>query len=101
MNEKPVGRTFQSAIGGNMKYQLKKGQESFEVVDGEFAGRKFLRGKIYEKIPPREKEKFEKIPVGQAFQPAINQQAEKPAPQEVEKKPKTEAKKVEKPEVKS
>jgi len=44
-----------------MKYQLKKGQESFEVVDGEFAGRKYVRGKTYDKIPPAEAKKFEKI----------------------------------------
>ena len=81
-------------------YQLKKGQESFDVVDGEFAGRKYVKGKVYDAVPPNEKHKFEKIPVEQAFRPAINQQAEKPAPQEVEKKPETGAKKVEKPEVK-
>jgi hypothetical protein len=42
-------------------YQLKKGVESFEVVDGPFAGKKFLRGKTYKDIPPEEKHKFEKI----------------------------------------
>lgn len=43
-----------------MKYKLKPGVESFEVVDGEFAGKKFLRGKVYEKIPQEEAKKFEK-----------------------------------------
>jgi hypothetical protein len=44
-------------------YQLKKGVENFEVVDGEFAGRKFFRGDLYKKeeIPPQEKHKFEKM----------------------------------------
>jgi len=42
-------------------YKLKKGRESFEVVDGEFAGRKYIQGKTYDKIPPEEKGKFEKI----------------------------------------
>ena len=43
-----------------MKYKLKPGVESFEVVDGEFAGKKFFRGKVYEKIPQEEAKKFEK-----------------------------------------
>jgi hypothetical protein len=44
-----------------MSYKLKPGTESFEVVDGPFAGKKFLRGKIYKEVPPEEKKKFEKI----------------------------------------
>lgn len=44
-----------------MKYKLKKGVESFEVVDGPMAGRKFLRGKVYKEIPSGEAKKFEKI----------------------------------------
>ena len=44
-----------------MPYKLKPGVESFEVVDGPFAGKKFLRGKVYEKIPPEEKKKFEQV----------------------------------------
>lgn len=77
-------------------FRFKKGVESFQVVDGPFENKKFFRGDLYleKEIPPEEKHKFEKIPVGQAFQPANNQQAGKPAPQE-------KAKKVEKPEVKS
>ena len=41
-------------------YQLKRGVESFEVVDGPYAGRKYKRGKAYADIPPEEKAKFEK-----------------------------------------
>lgn len=45
-------------------YRLKKGVENFQVVDGEFAGRKFEKGKSYkeEQVPPQEKKKFEKVP---------------------------------------
>lgn len=42
-------------------YRLKKGVESFEVVDGKYAGRKYKRGKPYADIPPEEKKKFETI----------------------------------------
>ena len=42
-------------------YKLKKGIESFQVVDGPFAGRKFEKGKEYAEIPPDEAAKFEKI----------------------------------------
>lgn len=44
-----------------MSYKLKPGIESFEVVDGPFAGKKFLQGRIYEDVPPNEKTKFEKV----------------------------------------
>lgn len=48
------------------QYRLKKGIENFQVVDGPFAGRKFVRGKVYgeDKVPPEEKGKFEKIETG-------------------------------------
>lgn len=46
-----------------MKYRLKQGQESFQVVDGPYAGKTFDRGKPYTDIPPEEKRRFEKIPV--------------------------------------
>jgi len=42
-------------------YQLKKGQESFDMVDGEFAGRKYRKGKVYDAVPPNEKHKFEAV----------------------------------------
>lgn len=44
-----------------MQYKLKKGVESFEVVDGPYAGRKYVRGKVYTDIPPEEKKKFDTI----------------------------------------
>ena len=40
------------------KWILKPGQESFEVVDGDFAGRKFVSGKVYSEIPEQEKKRF-------------------------------------------
>jgi hypothetical protein len=40
-------------------YRLKKGQESFEVVDGPAAGMKFKRGREYDTIPTGEKHRFE------------------------------------------
>ena len=43
------------------QYKLKKGIENFQVVDGAFAGRKFVRGKVYGEVPPEEKRKFEEI----------------------------------------
>jgi hypothetical protein len=45
-------------------YRLKKGQESFEVVDGPGAGLKFLRGKVYDgkTIPKTESWRFEPVP---------------------------------------
>ena len=43
------------------QYKLKKGIENFQVVDGAFAGRKFVRGKAYGEVPPEEKGKFEEI----------------------------------------
>ncbi|MFH2011681.1 MAG: hypothetical protein ABIJ37_03100 [Pseudomonadota bacterium] len=42
-------------------YRLKKNVAAFEVVDGPFAGRKYLHGKTYSEIPSQEKEKFEKV----------------------------------------
>lgn len=43
-------------------YKLKTGVQSFTVVDGEFAGKRYDPGIIYSEIPPQEKSKFEKIP---------------------------------------
>ena len=44
-----------------MKYRLKPNVESFQVVDGPFAGRKFVKGKVYEawQISAGELGKFE------------------------------------------
>jgi len=43
------------------QYKLRKGIENFQVVDGAFAGRKFVRGKVYGEVPPEEKKKFDEI----------------------------------------
>jgi hypothetical protein len=42
-------------------YRLKPGMESFDVVDGAYAGRRFLKGLDYTDIPPGEAGKFEEI----------------------------------------
>jgi hypothetical protein len=44
-----------------MKYSLKQGVETFDVVDGPFAGRRFLPGREYAEIPEQEKHKFQKV----------------------------------------
>ena len=44
-----------------MPYILKKGVETFEVVDGPFAGRKYKPGVQYQEVPPQEKKKFEEL----------------------------------------
>ena len=43
------------------QYKHKKGIENFDVVDGPFAGRKFVRGKVYGEVPSEEKGKFDEI----------------------------------------
>ena len=48
-------------------YQLKPGQDDFDVVDGPAAGKTFRRGRTYDKIPANEKHRFE--PVKQAKRP--------------------------------
>lgn len=42
-------------------YQLKNSQESFTVVEGAFAGRRFEPGKLYEDVPQTDAGKFVKI----------------------------------------
>jgi hypothetical protein len=42
-------------------YRLKTTSAAFEIVDGPFAGRKYLHGKTYAEVPPQEKDKFEKV----------------------------------------
>ena len=75
----------------DMYYQLKKSVESFEVVDGEFAGKKFLRGKIYEKIPQEKKHKFERLKSREARKPGGGEASKHPSVQtskpELEVKP--------------
>lgn len=47
-----------------MKHELKPGVESFEMVDGPFAGKAFVKGRVYDEIPPSEKNKFTKVEAG-------------------------------------
>lgn len=42
-------------------YELKKNQPEFEQISGPLKGRKFVRGKQYEDIPPEHKDRFEKV----------------------------------------
>ena len=42
-------------------YRLKKNQESFTTMSGEYAGRTFRRGEVYENIPPGAQRKFEEL----------------------------------------
>lgn len=42
-------------------YQLKKGQQSFTVVEGPFAGRTFAPGQVYPEIPLNEAKRFTEI----------------------------------------
>lgn len=42
-----------------MPYKLKPNEPDFEVVDGDFAGRHFVAGKVYDDIPVNETHKFE------------------------------------------
>jgi hypothetical protein len=46
-----------------MKYRLRAGQESFVVVDGQFTGKRFLRGKTYDqgRVPMNEMHRFEAV----------------------------------------
>lgn len=44
-----------------VKYRLKPGQESIEVVDGPHAGRVYLKGRIYTDIPEAEARRFEEV----------------------------------------
>jgi hypothetical protein len=44
-----------------MSYKLKANAADFEVVDGPFAGRKFVAGQIYTEIPASERAQFEPV----------------------------------------
>ncbi|SDU26693.1 hypothetical protein [Desulfobacula phenolica] len=46
-----------------MTFKLKKGQETFQVVDGPDAGRTYERGQEYETLPKGEEHRFEKVSV--------------------------------------
>jgi len=43
-----------------VKYRLKG--ENFTIVSGPDAGKKFMRGRVYEQVPDGYQERFEKIP---------------------------------------
>lgn len=70
-----------------MAYKIKKGFDSFEVVDGIFAGKKYERDKVYDDIPPNEKHKFEEVAAkadGAGVRPTVPDKAVSAAP---DKKP--------------
>lgn len=67
-------------------YQLKKGQESFTPVEGPYAGRKYVPGRLYEEIPPEEEKRFVKIkPADRPAAGKRGQTAESPESGEVKK----------------
>jgi len=41
-------------------WKLKNNQESFEIMSGEDEGKKFVRGRAYDKIPAGYEDRFEK-----------------------------------------
>lgn len=45
-----------------MIYQLKKNQESFEIVDGLDAGRRYLKFMTYTELPKGYEDRFEPVP---------------------------------------
>ena len=61
-------------------YQLKPGQEAFQVVDGPFEGRQYRPGVTYAEaeIPPREEKRFEEIPAADSPAPAQAEPKQKP-----------------------
>ena len=44
-----------------MGYRLKSNAPDIEVVDGPFAGKRFVAGVLYEAIPPQEAHRFEEV----------------------------------------
>jgi hypothetical protein len=44
-----------------MPYKLKPNEPDFIVVDGDLAGRRFVAGEVYEKVPMNEAHKFQEI----------------------------------------
>jgi hypothetical protein len=55
-------------------YRLKNTSAAFEVVDGPFARRKYLHGKLYAEIPPEHKGRFD------AVEAEANPEVAEPAP---------------------
>ena len=49
-----------------VRYRLKKSEEGFQVTrEGEFEYHRFEQGKLYEKIPPEESDRFEVVGGGE------------------------------------
>ncbi len=64
-----------------MPYKLKSNVPNIEIVDGPFAGRKFVAGEIYAEIPANEKAKFDEVrtesaPAKRGQQPAGEEKTE-------------------------
>ena len=59
-----------------MTFRLKPGQHAIEVVDGPFAGRRYLPEQVYAEIPPGEEHRFERadlapvVPINANARPA-------------------------------
>ncbi len=59
-----------------MTYKLKPGQPGIEVVDGPFAGRRYVSDQVYAEIPPGEEHRFERadlapvVPINANARPA-------------------------------
>lgn len=60
-------------------YRLKNGQETFEIVDGPDAGKRFERGRTYDAVPGAEKHRFELAPGPDTAAALIKQMGKKPA----------------------
>ncbi|MFH2129763.1 MAG: hypothetical protein ABIK68_05255 [bacterium] len=71
-----------------MGYQLKKNQPAIDVVSGQFAGRHFAQGKVYDAIPKEEAWRFEDVKPPQPRKKA--EPALKPDPAPVKKAEATE-----------
>ncbi|NLT24651.1 MAG: hypothetical protein GXX82_16535 [Syntrophorhabdus sp.] len=43
------------------QYRLKPNEPDIEIVDGPFARKKFVAGRVYTEIPPKEAARFEAV----------------------------------------
>jgi hypothetical protein len=59
-----------------MQYRLKKNQENFTIVDGPDAGKKFVKGKVYESVPTGYAAKFDEVPADTPVVKDMNAAAE-------------------------
>ena len=68
-------------------YQLKPGQETFQVIDGPLAGSTYHRGRRYAEIPDVEKHRFEivMVPVAEPAPLAVESTDKKPVTREKNK----------------